>query len=395
MARIWIHQSFADIEEEYDGSEKQIEDEINLSSLRLYTRDGDLIPFVITTPQQHQQYFHDEVVTVIKGDQSYSGILQSFTDDIVTILTNADTKLTIRHYDEIIYTTSTYLQSRISALDSGFLRYQTSSLSWSCRGDIFLSKDNKLSHLTAYAVINNTHRMDANQDIRQLTLVAGNQPTSQEPIYYESARPQAMLRSAAPMNIGSVSEPTFEDYMTFPLNLNELSLGSLYLPLFSLDLSQSKRVYFYNLQQERSPVRVGYLFDAPQDFPSCQVNVHDASGMFIGASQLDEKRKGESVRLYLGETSTILAKTYLTTENIPVPGNTFWSNTKVSITSQVKNTKEDGDSEDIIARYYVGRSKITQAKCQGVVTDDGYLEISLTLRPGEERVFTCSFVLEA
>lgn len=395
MVRIWIHQGFADIEEEYDGSEKEINDEINPSSLRLYTRDGHLLSFSVITPQQEQQFNHDEIVTVIKSGQSYEGILQSFSDEIVTILID-NNKMTIRRYDEIIYTMATYLRTRISSPEPGFLRYQTSSLTWSCQGDIFLSEDNKLSYLTSYAVITNTHRLGKDQTLQQLILVAGKQPTSREPVYYEqSAKLQGLSRSDRPASIGNPTEPTFDDYMTFPVDLDQVPIGSFYLPLFSFDLSKNQRVYFYDLQKERSPVRVGYLFNAPQDFPSCQINVHDASGMFVGSSQLDEKRKGEDVRLYLGETSTIITKTYLTNEEIPIPGNTFWSNTKVTITSQVKNTKENIKPEVIIARYYVGRSKITQSKCQGVVTDDGYLEITLTLNPGEEKTFTCSFILEA
>ena len=393
MSRLWIYQSFAEIEENFSGEDIEIDPNISISSLRLYSQGNHLLPLEVITPSQKESITPHKQVVVIKRGETYNGILQSFNDHTVSLILKTGMVAVVRDYDIIIYRDIKDLYTIISG-PPGLLKYQTSALGWECRGDVFLTQDNNLSHLTVYAVINNIQQLAEDQDIKQLILISGKIPVEEQPTLSKQSFTQAQLPMAAmSMRMGEVETPTFQDYMTFPLNLKHLNPGHTYLPLLSFPLTKSQRVYFYNLQKEQSPVQVGYIFDAPQNFPSCRVNVHDASGMFIGTSQLEEKRKDENVRMYLGETSTILTKTYSTTENIPIKGNTLWSDTKVSITSQVKNTGEN--KETVIARYYVGRSKISQASCKMMLTDDGYLEYTLILQPNEEKNFNCSFILEA
>lgn len=411
MSRVWIYRNNAQFEEEFNDGERSVDPRINLDTLRFYSEDGHPLPLEIITPNDRSSRNPHPEVVVTKDDITYTGFLNSITDKTASIInTETSNKVIIRDYDTIVYNEISQLYPIITSSQPGVLRYQKSSLNWTCQADVFLDQNNNLSNISFCAVIHNQQQHDI-QDFTQISLVSGKIPMREEMPFPEG---NIAARSMAAFSASSEHDanPTFTDYMIFPLQITQLNPGTTYLPFLTFALEESQRVYIYDLDNDKGLVRVGYIFDTPQDFPSSNVHVYDASGMYLGFSNLLEKRRGESVRMYLGETTSIIAKTYLTNENIHDKGNSFstdnhvqqvqskkgnifWTNTRVNFTSQIKNTKESGDEEIVIARYYVGRSKISQITCQGGITDDGYLEFIVNLRPGEEKTLTCTFVLEA
>lgn len=388
MSTVWIYQNLAEIEEFFSGGQRILDSGVNPNTIRIYSEDRESVPFTLLTSDQEKKINPREEVIVVKGGDEYRGNLLSITEHIVTLILPDFSRLFIRDYDQVISTNPTIINPIVSSSEPGYLKYQTTNLHWRCLGDLFLDSSNRISNLSLYALVNQTQ--DISNNYSRIVLVSGNIPQPSQP---PAPRSVAMAMSERGPAYGEGDQESFGDYQSF-LITGPLVEGSNYLPLLTTKIPDNKRVYFYSLYSGSSPSRVGYIFDSPIDLPGSEIKVHDASGMFLGATSFPEKRKGQSVRLYLGETTKILPKTHLTTEQLPIPGHEYWSRTRVSFVTQVKSSSSE--AEIAIARYYVGKGKITSITCsgQGRVTDDGYLEFILSVPPGQEASLNCTFTIE-
>lgn len=382
--RVWIYHGSAVIEEDFNGEQRELDPNTNLTSIRFYSREvasGFLLPFDLITPEHSHDFLASQLVTIVKGAKEYTGNLVSFYSDFVTINDLSEkTKVTIANYDCIRYLKPQLLNPLIKAGTDGFLRYQTSSLTWLCRGDIYLGNKED-SQINIYAIINNT--VLGLSPFQKITLVAGSFPLQQESSYVTSL-------SLLGMNLSS-SSSSIAEYMTFPLEIQSLPPGSCYYPLFSLSLGKEKRVYWYLLQDEsNNPAQLGYIFTLHQNLPRCQVNVYNPDGMLLGVSELEEKRNGQTIRLILGETSVVTTNTHLTSINTGKANEV--NRRKITVASKITNHSKE--AVVVVPRYPIGTSMISQLTCTGSSIEHGHVEFTIDLNPNETRVFSCSFFLE-
>lgn len=388
MVKFWIYRNFTQVTKENFKGRMEIDDpSINKDSFRLTSKSDEdlLLPFKIIFPSQDVQY---EQVIVNKNKVKYYGFLLDLNEHYVTIRNVDDEKVIIRHYDSISYPTRNNLYPYLETLNQGLtsiLRYQTSSLTWTCRGDIIL--EHSTISLRIYAVINN--KREIKDDIQEIILVS--QPFFFSPEVSLSREMPSKLSSSM-MMMKDEALPSFEDYLTFQLSERELPLGVLNIPLLDLQLG-AKKFYSYSLETGKNNLILTYEFTASQDIPSCHVEVHDETGLFISSNEIKETRKDEIIRLYLSETSLIVSETQVSLQSIPFEDNL--SHTKVQFISYVSNHKET--DEIVVARYYVGNKKVSSINFvdDNVWLSQGYLNFAYSL-PGQSEVkLKGNFILEA
>lgn len=398
MVKLWVYRNFTEVIRESFKGRMEIDDpHINKDSFRLTNKDGTLLlPFKIISPSQDVQYEH---VIVTKDKVKHYGFLLDLNEHYAIIRNNDGEKVIIRHYDNIVYPMRRNLYPYLETLNqepTSILRYQTSSLTWICRGEIILDQDSIL--LRIYAVINN--KREIKDDVQEIILVS-------QPSFFSPKT--SLMRAAASSMSSSSSSPTmrdetpssFEDYLTFQLRQYKLPLGVFNIPLLNLHL-KTRKFYCYSLETGKSNLILTYEFTTSQDIPYCFVDVHDEEGLFISSNEIKETRKDEVVRLYLAETSLIVSETQVSLQSIPLEDNQgFLSQTKAQFISYVSNHKET--DEIVVARYYVGNKKVSSISFMGNHNNDdddvwlsqGYLNFAYSL-PGQSEIkLEGSFILEA
>lgn len=356
------------------------------------------LPYQIISPREAFDPKQKSEISVEKNGNTYEGILINKGDNSVTILqlgNPAEEKiLQIRKYDFLrrnrhLDPTQEYLVISVEESDPITLNYLFNNLSWSGQYTIIIDQGEdgtssalpgtgRTALLRFSALINNSTFETI--ETTGITLVSGK-------IKSVSSRESFKAVQA------EKPELTTDEYLTYDLEGLRLE-DQTSIDLFLEEIPVEK--IYYNMIGQSS-VTFGYRFIAPEDLPQGSAYVYNGSeslvGSLLGSTNLPEKRKGEKVKLILGETTRIQVKTNLSEKGLNlVDGHP--TEKEITVHSSIINrTKE---VRYLILQQFIGKHKIKSLKPHlKYEREKGLIKFNLQLNPHSERKFDYTLILQS